>query len=114
MNEERPQSIYDNLVKRLGLSTWYTSFSTTTTLSVLPLDAMSQYADYKASKEAFVSGMTGSSILHVNIVSSVAFVRAMVCCFRSAAWLIRLPGITRVILYLTDTNYHSEFTPVRV
>ena len=31
--------------------------------------------DYKAAKEAFVSGMTGSSILHVNLVSLVALVR---------------------------------------
>ena len=31
--------------------------------------------DYKASKEAFVSGMTGSSIGHVNMVSLVALVR---------------------------------------
>ena len=31
-------------------------------------------ADYKASKEAFVSGMTGSSITHINIVSAVALV----------------------------------------
>lgn len=30
--------------------------------------------DYKASKEAFVSGMTGSSITHINIVSAVALV----------------------------------------
>ncbi|KAG2347263.1 GWT1-domain-containing protein [Suillus weaverae] len=28
--------------------------------------------DYKASKEAFVSGMTGSTIFHVNMISSVA------------------------------------------
>ncbi|KIK39530.1 hypothetical protein CY34DRAFT_808155 [Suillus luteus UH-Slu-Lm8-n1] len=28
--------------------------------------------DYKASKEAFVSGMTGSTVLHVNMISSVA------------------------------------------
>ena len=31
--------------------------------------------DYKAAKEAFVSGMTGSSIMHVNLVSLVALVR---------------------------------------
>ena len=30
---------------------------------------------YKTSKEAFVSGMTGSSITHVNLVSLVALVR---------------------------------------
>ena len=30
--------------------------------------------NYKESKEAFVSGATGSSILHVNLVSSVALV----------------------------------------
>lgn len=31
-------------------------------------------SDYKASKEAFVSGMTGSSITHINIISAVALV----------------------------------------
>ena len=30
--------------------------------------------NYKESKEAFVSGATGSSVLHVNLVSSVALV----------------------------------------
>ncbi|EIW79576.1 GWT1-domain-containing protein [Coniophora puteana RWD-64-598 SS2] len=29
-------------------------------------------SDYKSSKEAFVSGMTGSSVVHVNLVSAVA------------------------------------------
>ena len=31
-------------------------------------------ADYKASKEAFVTGMTGSSIGHVNMVSLASLV----------------------------------------
>ena len=31
-------------------------------------------SDYKASKEAFVSGTTGSSITHINIISAVALV----------------------------------------
>jgi hypothetical protein len=30
--------------------------------------------DYKASKEDFVSGTTGSSIAHINIISTVALV----------------------------------------
>lgn len=30
--------------------------------------------DYKASKEAFVSGTTGSSVMHINVISSVALV----------------------------------------
>lgn len=33
--------------------------------------------DYKSSKEAFVSGMSGSSIGHVNMVSFVALVRIL-------------------------------------
>lgn len=32
-------------------------------------------SEYKASKEAFVSGMTGSTVFHVNMISSVALVR---------------------------------------
>lgn len=31
--------------------------------------------DYKSSKEAFVSGMTGSNVLHINMISLVALVR---------------------------------------
>lgn len=31
-------------------------------------------SDYKASKEAFVSGATGSSVTHINIISAVALV----------------------------------------
>lgn len=31
--------------------------------------------DYKSSKEAFVSGMTGSSVIHINMISAVALVR---------------------------------------
>jgi phosphatidylinositol glycan class W len=31
--------------------------------------------DYKSSKEAFVSGMTGSSVSHINMISMVALVR---------------------------------------
>lgn len=31
--------------------------------------------DYKTSKEAFVSGMTGSSVGHINLISLVALVR---------------------------------------
>ncbi len=33
--------------------------------------------DYKASKEAFVSGMTGSSIGHINMVSFASLVRLL-------------------------------------
>jgi phosphatidylinositol glycan class W len=31
-------------------------------------------SEYKASKEAFVSGMIGSTVLHVNMISGVALV----------------------------------------
>jgi hypothetical protein len=31
-------------------------------------------SEYKASKEAFVSGMTGSTVFHVNMISGVALV----------------------------------------
>jgi hypothetical protein len=31
--------------------------------------------DYKLSKEAFVSGMTGSTVSHVNMIALVALVR---------------------------------------
>ncbi|KAI0265345.1 GWT1-domain-containing protein [Gloeopeniophorella convolvens] len=34
---------------------------------------MASHADYKAAKEAFVSGMTGSTVHHVNNISLVAF-----------------------------------------
>ena len=34
--------------------------------------------DYKASKEAFVSGMTGSSVGHINMVSLVSLVSGKV------------------------------------
>ncbi|KAI0062497.1 GWT1-domain-containing protein [Artomyces pyxidatus] len=45
---------------------------------------MSSYVDYKASKEAFVSGMTGSTIFHINMVSSVALASiALHSCLRS-------------------------------
>lgn len=33
--------------------------------------------NYKTSKEAFVSGMTGSSIFHVNVISAVALVSSL-------------------------------------
>ena len=35
---------------------------------------MDEVMDYKASKEAFVSGTTGSSVGHVNMVSLAALV----------------------------------------
>jgi hypothetical protein len=35
--------------------------------------------DYKASKEAFVSGMIGSTVFHVNMISSVALVCIPTC-----------------------------------
>ena len=34
--------------------------------------------NYKSSKEAFVSGATGSSITHVNLVSAAALVRILI------------------------------------
>lgn len=39
----------------------------------------STMSDYKASKEAFVSGMTGSSVTHINIISTVALVIYPLC-----------------------------------
>lgn len=33
--------------------------------------------DYKASKEAFVAGMTGSSVFHVNLIATVGLVSPM-------------------------------------
>lgn len=36
---------------------------------------MAESADYKTLKEAFVSGQTGSSVGHVNMVSLVSLVR---------------------------------------
>ena len=37
--------------------------------------------DYKASKEAYVSGMTGSSIGHINMISLVSLVSDLVITF---------------------------------
>jgi phosphatidylinositol glycan class W len=34
-------------------------------------------SSYKLSKEAFVSGTTGSSILHINLISAVALVESV-------------------------------------
>jgi glucosaminylphosphatidylinositol acyltransferase len=41
--------------------------------------------DYKTSKESFVSGMTGSTISHVNMISLVGFVRPTVLCIPSCS-----------------------------
>ena len=41
--------------------------------------------DYKASKEAFVTGMTGSSIGHINLVSLASLVSSSV--HRCSDWL---------------------------
>lgn len=38
---------------------------------------MSSHDDYKSSKEAFVSGMTGSSVTHINLISLAALVRTI-------------------------------------
>ncbi|KAA1475282.1 GWT1-domain-containing protein [Dentipellis sp. KUC8613] len=56
-------------------------------------------ADYKASKEAFVSGMTGSSVLHVNLISanlikqaSIALHSAIRTRFPSPSQLLAFPA----------------------
>ena len=36
--------------------------------------------DYKVKKEAFVTGMTGSTVMHVNLVSLAALVRMLSIC----------------------------------
>lgn len=49
--------------------------------------------DYKTSKEAFVSGMTGSSIRHINMISLAALVSLDVFCNRD----IQLIAISKVL-----------------
>lgn len=48
---------------------------------------MATAGDYKADKEAFVSGATGSSVGHVNMVSVVALVYVALCLTDSASSL---------------------------
>ncbi|THH17244.1 hypothetical protein EW146_g3541 [Bondarzewia mesenterica] len=51
---------------------------------------MTSNADYKASKEAFVSGMTGSTVMHINLVSAVALSSiALHSCIRSRIFPMR-------------------------
>lgn len=55
-----------------------------------PRTKMAESVDYKTSKEAFVSGMTGSSVGHVNMVSLAALVYVgFVCVYNGVLTLCR-------------------------
>jgi hypothetical protein len=45
-----------------------------TGLALEDVDPQVMDGDYKSSKEAFVSGTTGSNVLHINLISAVALV----------------------------------------
>ncbi|KAF8814894.1 hypothetical protein BYT27DRAFT_7016030, partial [Phlegmacium glaucopus] len=49
---------------------------------------------YKTDKEAFVAGMTGSSIMHVNLVSLITLVRPSVSTSINPVRIPPLPALT--------------------
>ena len=59
--------------------------------------------DYKSSKESFVSGMTGSTVLHVNMISFVALV--CVPHIRSPHFCLAYTEISPQVIYRTPLHH---------
>ena len=61
--------------------------------------------DYKHSKEAFVSGMTGSTVSHINVIALVALVCLHPLFLHTA---FAYDGITRPLLHCTPPSAHAH------